>query len=195
MTKKKAAPHRRRVTVDTPSFSRPLQCSRLPRRASLSSLSKNVQFSEMSEVCVIEKTSSTANDWYTIKDQRRFKKERLSDVVSFRREQRKMFNARRPSPSSAASASSSTATTNPIQEVDACPVGIEHLLSTKGAIDAQKHKKNVIRSIIQEQNRQKMYNKGYCNPDAIAILSVQLTAQALDGAINRGKFQEMAKFV
>ena len=146
----------------------------------------------MSEVCVIEKTSSTANDWYTIKDQRRFKKERLSDVVSFRREQRKMINARRPTPSAAVSSSN---VTNPIQEVDACPVGIEHLLSTKGAIDAQKHKKNVIRSIIQEQNRQKMYNKGYCNPDAIAILSVQLTAQALDGAINRGKFQEMAKFV
>ena len=193
MTKKKVAPHRRRVTVDTPSFSRPLQCGRLPRRASLSSLTKNVQFSEMSEVCVIEKTSSTANDWYTIKDQRRFKKERLSDVVSFRREQRKMFNARRPSPSSATSSASTI--TNPTQEVDACPVGIEHLLSTKGAIDAQTNKKNVIRSIIQEQNRQKMYNKGYCNPDAIAILSVQLTAQALDGAINRGKFQEMAKFV
>ena len=113
-TKKKAAPHRRRVTVDTPSFSRPLQCSRLPRRASLSSLTKNVQFSAMSEVCVIEKTSSTANDWYTIKDQRRFKKERLSDVVSFRREQRKMFNARRPSPTpSSASAAISPTATNP----------------------------------------------------------------------------------
>ena len=148
----------------------------------------------MSEVCVIEKTSSTANDWYTIKDQRRFKKERLSDVVSFRREQRKMIYARRPSPTPSSAAVLSTAT-NLIQEVDACPVGIEHLLSTKSAIDAQTNKKNVIRSIIQEQNRQKLYNKGYCNPDAIAILSVQLTAQALDGAINRGKFQEMAKFV
>lgn len=194
--KSKASPiHRRRVTVDTPCLvSRP----KISRRASLSDMPKNVQFSSASEVCVIETSpTSRTKQWYTGDDHLRFKRERITDVVSLREQSRQKArwgSITRPtstSLSSAAASSAATNSSNPTEE--ACPVGVEQLLSTKGAYEAAANRKQVIQSVLYEQNRQRLF--GVYNPDQLAYLSVHMSAEALDGAMKRGKFQEMAKFI
>lgn len=159
----------RRATVDTPCLARPKQ--KLVRRFSLPL--KSVQFSEMSEVFVFE--PSTVKRWYTCEDHQRMKRERVSDVVSFRVQARQKKSAR---PESAGAC---------------CPVGLEQLLSTKAMYEAHSNRKIVIHSVLQEQNLQRSF--GYQNPDKIALLSYKLSAQAFAGAQKRGKFQEMAKFI
>ena len=72
-------------------------------------------------------------------------------------------------------------------------MGVEQLLSTKGAYEAAANRKQVIQSVLYEQNRQRLF--GVYNPDQLAYLSVHMSAEALDGAVKRGKFQEMAKFI
>lgn len=178
--KSKASPiHRRRVTVDSPCLvSRP----KISRRASLSDMPKNVQFSRTSEVCVIETSPTRTKQWYTGDDHRRFKKERITDVASLREQSRQK-----------APAASSAATNSFNPPDDTCPVGIEQLLSTKGAYEAAANRKQVIQSVLYEQNRQRLF--GVHRPDQLAYLSVHMSAEALDGALKRGKFQEMAKFI
>lgn len=160
-------PHRR-ATVDAPCLTRPKP--RVERRRSLP-LKKSVQFSGMSEVCVFEPCPS--KEWYTGEDHERFKRERISDVVSFRERSRRQ---------SANPASGSC-----------CPVGLEQLLSTKGMLEAHSNRKIVIKSVLIEQNRQRTF--GFRDPHQIAILSVRLSTEAFKGAQKRGKFQEMAKFM
>ena len=195
--KSKASPIHRRVTVDSPCLvSRP----KISRRASLSNMPKNVQFSSASEVCIIETSpTSRTKQWYTGDDHLRFKRERITDVVSLREQSRQKArwgSITHPTSTSlsSAAASSSAATTNssnPTEE--ACPVGVEQLLSTKGAYEAAANRKQVIQSVLYEQRRQRLF--GVYNPDQLAYLSVHMSAEALDGAMKRGKFQEMAKFI
>ena len=73
------------------------------------------------------------------------------------------------------------------------PVGLEQRISTKGLLEAHSNRKIVIQSVLSEQHRQRSF--GFQDPNQIAILSVQLSAEAFEGAQKRGKFQEMAKFV
>ncbi len=184
----KTLPHRRATTETcSPSFTtRPslkLSSSRVPRRMSMPHLKKNVQFSQLSEVCVIDQ-SSRSSRWYTGEDQLRFKRERISDVVSFREQSRRQQCMKQPP---------SPLPPPPSSEGSSCPVGLEQLLSSKSVIDANSNRKIVIRSVLLEQNRQRVY--GFQDPDSIAVVSVQLSAEALDGAVKRGKFQELAKHV
>mmetsp|Transcript_26857 Transcript_26857/g.45780 ORF Transcript_26857/g.45780 Transcript_26857/m.45780 type:complete len:190 (-) Transcript_26857:176-745(-) len=167
----------RRATIDTPYHSRPKQV--IQRRPSLP-LKKSVQFSMRSEVCVFE--SSPTKKWYTTQDHARFKRERISDVVSFRERSRsREQGADRQSANPATGAGS------------CCPVGLEQLLSTRGMLQAHSNRKVVIQSVLIEQSRQRSY--GIRDPDQIALLSVKLSEEAFEGAQKRGKFQEMAKFV
>lgn len=167
-------PHRR-ATVDTTCLSRPKP--KHERRLSLQ-LKKNVQFSELSEVCVFDQPTPSKR-WYTGEDHQRFKRERISDVVSFREQAR--------------SKSRNVAASPPAQEAQCCPVGLEQLLSTKGMLEAHSNRKVAIKSVLIEQYRQRSF--GFRDPDQIAILSFRLSAEALEGAMKRGKFQEMAKFM
>jgi hypothetical protein len=87
-------PHRRasglnrRSTFDTSSLSRP-QDLKPQWRYSLDE-KKVVQFSSMSEICLTDLSSSISDSWYTGLGQQRFKRERISDVLSFRRKLSKM---------------------------------------------------------------------------------------------------------
>jgi hypothetical protein len=140
---------------------------------------KAVQFSELSEVCVVEHNASER--WYTGEDHQRFKRERLSDVVAFREQSSRESSANTPAQPAETSS------------VLRCPVGLEQLLSRKAMVEAHSQRKIVIRSVLLEQNRQRAY--GLRDPDQIAYISVSLSSNAFDGAQKRGKFQEMAKFM
>mmetsp|Transcript_14623 Transcript_14623/g.31807 ORF Transcript_14623/g.31807 Transcript_14623/m.31807 type:complete len:184 (-) Transcript_14623:184-735(-) len=172
--KRESKTPRRRATVDTPclGLARPKQ--KMQRRLSLP-LKKSVQFSELSEVCVFE--PSPTKRWYSDEDHHRFKRERISDVVSFREQSRQNMGA----------------SINPPSASPCCPVGLEQLLSTEGMLEAHSNRKTVIQSVLREQNRQKFF--GVQDPVKMAFLSFRLSAEALEGAQKRGKFQEMAKFV
>lgn len=208
-------PHRRRATIDAaPSYhhlsrggggfahANNMPRMMMHRRLSLP-IKKSVQFSELSEVCVVE--HDPTQRWYTGEDHRRFKRERFSDVVSFREQQQQ-----RQSQSIAAAAARddrapSVAAPPPppppavvVVAMDpstgaGCPVGLEQLLSSRAMAEAHSNRKIAIRSILLEQNRQRAY--GFRDPDQIAFLSIRLTATAHEGAQKRGKFQEIAKLV
>lgn len=173
----KPAPHRRRVTVDTPCLSRPKPMARRVERRPSLPIKKSVSFSHMSEVCVFE-PSPASEEWYTGRDHERFKRERLSDVVSFRERSRRQRQGGSSAPSSPGSC---------------CPVGLEQLLSQRAMLEAHSGRKIVIRSVLVEQSRQRTC--GVRDPDQIAFLSIRLSSYALEGALKRGKFQEMAKYV
>lgn len=182
----------RRATVDAVppgSLGRP-NPRRMHRRLSLP---VSVKFSNLSEVCVFEQVTP-AEVWYTGEDHQRFKRERISDVVSFREQSRRNGNNHKKSSSSSSSGGGSAPRpSNPASAGSCCPVGIEQLLSTKGLLEAHSNRKIVIQSVLSEQHRQRSF--GFQDPNQIAILSVQLSAEAFEGAQKRGKFQEMAKFV
>lgn len=202
-------PHRRRATIDAaPSYHHLSRggggfahANNMPRKMMHRRLSlpvqKSVQFSELSEVCVVE--HDPTQRWYTGEDHRRFKRERFSDVVSFREQQQQQQRSQ----SIAAAAARdqrypSDAPPPPAVMADpstgaGCPVGLEQLLSSRAMAEAHSNRKIAIRSILLEQNRQRAY--GFRDPDQIAYLSIRLTATAHEGAQKRGKFQEIAKLM
>lgn len=166
-------PTRRRATVDVTSPRPVPRNSCMKRRASLPVM-RRIRFATTSEVCVFEAPSS--KKWYTNEDQRRFKRQRAIDAMSFRQQ-------RAPE-----------ATMGPQnQKKQACPVGLEQMLSEEVMIQAMKSRKYVVRAVLHEQNRQKLY--GLQDPDRIALLSFRFTAESLNEAVKRGKFQEIAKHV
>ncbi len=59
-------------------------------------------------------------------------------------------------------------------------------------MEVHSHRKMVVRSVLMEQDRQRIF--GLRDPDRLASLSIMLTAEAFERALDRGKFQEMAKF-
>ena len=163
-----SSPHqkRRRITVSGPCTAPPLQMERPVRRSSLPIL-KQVQFSESSEVCVLDhQQTTTVEDWYTVDDQSTFKRERMVDLVSLRSQ-----SNRRPS----------------------CPVGLEQFLSSKNRQETKENRKLVIHVVLEEQKRQK--ELGVVETDRLALLAMNNTSQELAKAVKRGKFQEMAKFM
>ena len=171
-SKSKKAPcrRRRRATIDTPTscmaqLGRP-KPNKPRRRAS-------VEFSELSEVCVVE--PSSYKRWYNGEDQQRFKMERTVDVVSIRE------MSKQPMAYSAEEGESS------------CPIGLEQLLSSRGMMATISTRKIVIKSVLLEQTRQRTF--GLRDPHQIASVSERLSAEAFEGAQSRGKFQEMAKHV
>jgi len=166
--KKKSKRSHRRLTVDASCLrqARPL----MERRPSLSA-PRSVHFSERSEFCVFDTPPS--KNWYTAADHGRFKRERLLEIMSFRKHWRKPG-------------------TNQFSG-SCCPVGVEQLLSAKGMREDRSNRKIAIKSILLEQSRQR--NLGFRDPDHIALLSIKLSSAAFRGAQKRGKFQEMAKLV
>mmetsp|Transcript_25426 Transcript_25426/g.40006 ORF Transcript_25426/g.40006 Transcript_25426/m.40006 type:complete len:223 (-) Transcript_25426:199-867(-) len=182
---------RRRATVDTPCLTRPYTKPRMERRPSLPL--KSVQFSELSEVRVFE-NPRIVTKWYTGQDHQRFKRERISDVVSFRQRSSRSPGGRQDNGNANSNnKSSGQQQATPPSSGSCCPVGLEQLLSTKGMLEAHSSRKLVIQSVLIEQNRQRTF--GYRDPDSIAFLSLKLSANAFEGAQKRGKFQEMAKFM
>ena len=198
-------PHRRAtIDVASPSSQRPCIKPSIRRRLSLPPLRKSVQFSQLSEVCVIKLQPKKI--WYTGEDHQRFKRERISDVVSFRLQSRQNTTTKpqaAPPASTGGSASgdrshgpsspSPSGPANPATSGSSCPVGLEQLLSNQGMNEAHSARKTVIQQVLLEQHRQRCC--GYQDPLSIAIVSVRLSATACEGAVKRGKFQEMAKFV
>ncbi|KAL3769961.1 hypothetical protein ACHAW5_010035 [Stephanodiscus triporus] len=149
-----------------------------PRRHSLR-LKKAVQFSSMSEVCLVEPCDFSSTNWYSGLDHKRFKRERISDVLFFRRQPRKI------NPEGATSA-------EPADD-PCCPVGLEQLLSKGSTHKAYSHRRIVIQTVLLEQQRQRVF--GCRDPDKIAFLYEKVTTDSFIWAQKRGKFQEMAKFV
>lgn len=174
-------PHHR-ATVDTSSHSRPQEL--IPSRRHSLQEKKLVQFSAMSEVCLVEPCPSVSDSWYTGLDQQRFKRERISDVLSFRRKPTKM---------TAEGTTSGGACHQGSEECPCCPVGLEQLLSKGSSHEAQSRRRIVIQTVLLEQHRQRV--AGCRDPDKIAFLYERVTADSFKGAQRRGKFQEMAKFV
>ena len=204
----KVPPRRRRASVPllTPCLSRPTMSQ---RRHSMSSINKNVQFSAMSVVSFIEPLST--KHWYSGSDHLRFRRERYSDIRTFRENLRRRGSGsmspamhstiQLKSPPDASSSASSSCHHNatcglpppPPTMYDTCPVGIEQLLSPKSSQEVNANRRTVIHSVLFEQTRQKIH--GVYNPDSLANLSERLSAEAMEGAQKRGKFQEIAKFL
>ncbi|KAL3797405.1 hypothetical protein HJC23_010531 [Cyclotella cryptica] len=160
---------RRRVTVSGPCTQRPT-LPRPERRPSLP-IFKQVQFSQTSEVCVLDRQDvTTTNDWYSLQDQARFKKERICDLLSMR---------------------GIPAEKALIQL--GCPVGLEQFLSSKGRQQSRDSRKMVIQAVLTEQNRQRTI--GVVDHDRLALLAFGYTAEELAKAMKRGKFQEMARYI
>jgi len=174
-------PHRR-VTVDISSLSRPRQ-PHPPRRRSLPE-KKAVQFSSISEVCLVSPGGCASASWYSGIDHQRFKRERISDVLSFRLQSRKMT----PEGATSAGACHPGPADDPC-----CPVGLEQLLSKGSSHEAHSRRRIVIQTVLLEQQRQRVF--GCRDPDKIAFLYEKVTTDSFMGAQRRGKFQEMAKFV
>ena len=174
-SKKAPCRRRRRATIDTPASSCMAQLNRpkpnKPRRRA------SVEFSELSEVCVVE--PSSYKRWYNGEDQMRFKMERTVDVVSIREMSKQKNNA--------AMAYSAE------ERESSCPIGLEQLLSSRGMMATISTRKIVIKSVLLEQTRQRTF--GLRDPHQIASVSERLSAEAFEGAQSRGKFQEMAKHV
>ena len=167
-TEKSVSTIRRRCSICGPCAVRPIRKSE--RRCSLPPSKKSVQFSEISEVCIVEMSSD--QKWYTGEDQLRFKRERASDLLSF----------------------SKLATKNSTSAIDSlCPVGLEQFLSAKKLLAVKSSRKSVIKVVLLEQMRQRAF--GFQDPDQIALLSTMESSEALIVAQKRAKFQEMAKFV
>lgn len=161
-------PRRRRVTVSGPCTLPPPQAEKPRRRSSLPIL-KQVQFSDTSEVCMLDRQQiTTTKDWYTLSDQETFKKERIFDLISLRMPKQK---PRRPS----------------------CPVGLEQFLSSKNRQETKDSRKTVIHVVLTEQNRQRAL--GVVDQDRLALLALSNTSNELTKAVKRGKFQEMARFI
>jgi hypothetical protein len=179
---RRASSPQRRVTVDTSSLSWPQELTPQPRYSLQEK--KVVQFSSMSEVCFVESSPSVSDSWYTSLDQRRFKLERISDVLSILRKSNNMT----------AEDTTSGAGCHPgWEECPCCPVGLEQLLSRGSSHEAQSRRRIVIQSVLLEQHRQRVV--GCQDPHKIAFLYERATADSFKGAQRRGKFQEMAKFV
>mmetsp|Transcript_2257 Transcript_2257/g.4936 ORF Transcript_2257/g.4936 Transcript_2257/m.4936 type:complete len:164 (+) Transcript_2257:829-1320(+) len=153
---------------------------------------KSVQFSAFSEVRVFE-NPRVVTKWYTGQDHQRFKRERISDVVSFRQRSSRSRGGRQDNGNANSNNNCGQQQATPPSSGSCCPVGLEQLLSTKGMLEAHSSRKLVIQSVLIEQNRQRTF--GYRDPDSIAFLSLKLSANAFEGAQKRGKFQEMAKFM
>jgi hypothetical protein len=148
------------------------------RRHSLR-LKKAVKFSSMSEVCLVKPCDCSSTSWYSGLDHKRFKRERISDVLFFRRHPRKI---------------NPEGTTSSEQADDpCCPVGLEQLLSKGSSHEAYSHRRIVIQTVLLEQQRQRVL--GCRDPDKIAFLYEKVTTDSFIWAQRRGKFQEMAKFV
>lgn len=139
-----------------------------PRAAKRHSLPlrKNVQFSSMSDLLIFEHPAP--NTWYTQSDYHRFKEELKMDVLTFR------FRHESPSPSDTGSC---------------CPVGIEQHIFNQDRLNVYSARRFVIQSVLHEQDHQRVL--GYRDPDEIASLAEQLSTDASDGALMRGKFQEL----
>jgi len=162
-------PHRRRATVDASCLARPRP--RLVRRPSLPSL-RSVRFSEFSQVCVFRGAAPrppAADRWYTRADHARFKRDRVAEVRAFRGERADDAAEKR------------------------CPVGVEQFLSAAALLAAHGDKRRVLRGVLREQHRQRA--SGLRDPERLAHLAAALSQAAARGALRRGKFQEMAKFV
>mmetsp|Transcript_22016 Transcript_22016/g.53281 ORF Transcript_22016/g.53281 Transcript_22016/m.53281 type:complete len:212 (+) Transcript_22016:50-685(+) len=201
-SKKSPPPSYRRATIDSAptgaAFAAQCLKQKFRRRPSLPLPKKSVQFSELSQLCLIDRRQlqGTARRWYTGEDHQRFKRERMSDAVSFRLEQlRQRETPKDQSSQTTTQPPSSLRDDSPVasEAGSRCPVGMEQLLSNKSMIAAHSNRKNVVRSILVEQHRQKSF--GFRDPDSIAVLSVRLSADALERAVKRGMFQEMATFV
>lgn len=166
-------PHRRRrATVDPSCLSRPRPGRTAERRSSLP-LKKSVQFAERSELCLFELPPPSDARWYDGRDHQRFKRERKSDVASFRLRRRMR------------------AFVDGQEDGGSCFVGLEQLLSSKVMMETQLARRNVIQSVLLEQNHQRAF--GLWDPDRIAFVSGSLSAGAFEWAQKRGRFQEMAK--
>ncbi|KAL3796620.1 hypothetical protein ACHAWO_010324 [Cyclotella atomus] len=163
-------PRRRRVTVSGPCTSPSLPPVDRPRRRySLPNL-KQVQFSDVSEVCVLDRQLiTTTKDWYTLQDQESFKKERIIDLMTLRMPKNKP--PRRAS----------------------CPVGLEQFLSSKNRQESKENRKMVIHVVLSEQKRQ----RAMCvvDQERLALLASTNTSDELVKAVKRGKFQAMARFI
>mmetsp|Transcript_131 Transcript_131/g.259 ORF Transcript_131/g.259 Transcript_131/m.259 type:complete len:198 (-) Transcript_131:35-628(-) len=159
---------------------------RRQRRPSSLTLKKSIQFSTFSEVRTFQQSSSHRNNWYTRQDEKRFKTERISDILSLREKRsirQIVFGT---------SGSTSTTTTAALGG-SSCLVGLEHFLSTRELDRARFNRNIVIQSVLMEQNRQRTF--GFRDADSIAHLSFRLSTQAYKDGQERGKFQEMAKFM
>ena len=157
---------RRRATVSGPcAFTRPV--AKATRRSSLPIL-KHVQFSETSEICVLDRQeTTTAKNWYTLPDQERFKKQRIADLVTLRK---------------------------PKESLDpSCPVGLEQFLSSKNRQQSMHNRKMILHVVLCEQNRQR--ELGLADHDRLALLVSRMTTEESAKAMKRGKFQEMARFM
>ena len=158
---------RRRVTVSDPCNVRRPHLVKAKRRSSLPIL-KHVQFSETSEICVLDRhQTTTAEDWYTLPDQERFKKQRIVDLVTLRKPQKSLY----PS----------------------CPVGLEQFLSSRNRQQSMHNRRLIIHVVLSEQNRQR--ELGLADHDRLAMLASSTTTEEIAKAMKRGKFQEMARFM
>ena len=161
------------------------------RRKSLPTF-KKVEFSAMSEVCVVDnkhrdydQSSSSVNEkWYTPGDMQSFKDERVCDLLALREEaafkkQQQSVGASTPTPPSSF-----------------CPVGLEQFLSARGYASARAARKLTIQVVLDFQERQRasgMEKMDYT--EQLACLSMRQTVESAGKALKRGKFQEMAKFM
>lgn len=170
-------PHRRATVDALCSLAGPKV--KMSHRPSLPLLGKSVQFSSRSEVIVVDPSHSKT--WYTYADHKRFRRERVPDVVSFREQSRQ-------NKSSSARQQSKPSPTNLH-----CPVGLEQLLSARSVLECHSNRRAVTRSVLTKQDRQK--RRGLRDPDGIAAASIGLSADAFESAQERGRFQEMTKFV
>lgn len=174
-TDESGVPTRRRATVDVTSSRPSRRNSCAKRRASLP-VTRRIRFATTSEVCVFE-APSTSKKWYTNHDHRRFKRQRAIDAMSFRQQQQQQARAMGP---------------QDLRE-QACPVGLEKMLSEEVMCKAEKSRKYAVRAVLREQNRQRSF--GLQDPVRIALISVEFTAESLSEAVKRGKFQEIATHV
>lgn len=161
---------RRRITVSGPCPLPPPPTQRAVRRSSMP-IPKQVQFSDTSEVCVLDRRLiTTSEDWYTLQDQARFKKERIVDLLSMRDLQRQ----------------------KPVRRTS-CPVGLEQFLSSKGRQESRENRKMIIQVVLVEQERQR--TSGAVDHNRLAMVALNSTADEHVKAYKRGKFQEMARFM
>ena len=163
---RKKPPHRsrRRATVDASCLS---QRARHPtdRRPSLTEL-RSVRFAEHSEMCLFRGETLSAAAWHTRADHRRFRKECAADVHALR---------------------------EGAHTRGGCPVGVEQWLSREAARASDATRKNVVKTVLLEQRRQRQC--GLPDPERLARLSLKLSVAAANGALRRGRFQELAKFL
>lgn len=141
---------------------------------------KCVHFSLMSELYIFE-YNHPSKTWYTDADYQGFKRDLKTDILSIREQLH------------TTSMEHGTANTTTNVRLYSCPVGIEHASSIRDMIVVDRLKSISIRSVLMEQNRQRVL--GHHDPNRIASLYSQVTAEASERARKRGKFHDLVKFI